>query len=196
MIPKAQVTADLVVPEYKTDVQLYDGGWFSHSKTSEGVEFLQEKKDGVTVLCFDRGRNKFLLLHERVSATKDLRPSLCALTGSIDEGEQDIPDQTALRELSEEAGIVLLAENLHFLSRIYTFKACTKRTYVYFADITDAAFIRPTGDGSEVEEQAFVAWHNLDQLLAAEDGLLLASWGLAVAKGLLSTTDGSVPTGT
>jgi 8-oxo-dGTP pyrophosphatase MutT (NUDIX family) len=96
----------------------------------------------------------------------------------MDKGED--PRETALRELSEEAGVVILSEKLHYLSTVHSYKACTKETHLFFADITGAGFIRPVGDGSEIEEEAFVRWHSLDDLLAAKDSLLLASYALAI----------------
>lgn len=167
-----------------TTKTLYDGGWFSYRRTDQDISYIQEKHDGVTVLCFDDSRKQFLLLHERVSSTLSLSPVLTALTGSIDPGE--IPRQTALRELSEEAGVVILDEKLHDLGFVHTYKACTKKTYVFFADITGCGFIRAVGDGSEIEEQAFVRWHSTQDILDSHDGLLIASWGLAVSRNLVA----------
>jgi 8-oxo-dGTP pyrophosphatase MutT (NUDIX family) len=156
---------------------LYDGDWFEHKRLANGLEFLQEPHDGVTVLCYNRTRQQFLLLHERVSATRSLKPTLTALTGSIDPGE--LPRHTALRELAEEAGVVLLDEALYDLGYVHTYKACTKKTYVFFADITGCEFIRATGDGSDTEEAAYVAWHTREAILSSGDALLLASFTLA-----------------
>lgn len=157
--------------------QLYDGGWFTHNKNEAGVEFLEEKHDGVTVLCYDftrtDGRN-YLLLHEQVSAFQSTRPQLCALTGSIDAGE--LPMQTALRELREEAGVVVLEQEVTFLGKVFTYKGCTKRTYMFSANLANAAFVEAPGDGSEVEENAYVRWHTLKDLLASEDALLIATY--------------------
>ena len=158
--------------------KLYDGGWFSYNELDNGITYLAEARDGVTVLCYDFKKQMFLLLHERCASTLSLKPVLCSLTGSIDEGEN--PDDTALREVAEEAGVVMLPENMHFLSTIYTYKACTKNTHVYFADITDCAFTHPVGDGSEIEEEAYVRWHPLEDLLACKDSLLLANYALAL----------------
>lgn len=158
--------------------ELYDGGWFTYNELDNGITYLEESKDGVTVLCYDFKKEKFLLLHERCASTLSLKPVLCSLTGSIDEGEN--PDETALREVAEEAGVVMLAENMYSLSTLHTYKACTKKTYVYFADITNCAFVRPVGDGSEIEEEAYVRWHSKEDLLASMDTLLLANYALAL----------------
>lgn len=153
---------------------LYDGGWFAHEVDSKGLEFLTEPKDGVTILCYSSSKGLFLLLHERMSATGNASPVVCSLTGSIDPGET--PRQTALRELAEEAGAVILDEDLHQLGDyVHTYKGCTKKTYMFFAELSGAAFIRATGDGSTVEEQAYVKWHPLQDVLLSADALLLAS---------------------
>lgn len=159
---------------------LYDGGWFSHHVTDEGVEFLAEKKDGITCLCYDptRADKPFLLLHEQMSATMTTEPRLCSLTGSMDPGED--PMQTCLREVREEAGAVVLEEMVTYHGPLFTYKGCTKVTHVFSANISGCGFVKAVGDGSEAEENAFVRWHSLEELLATEDALLLAT--LAKAK--------------
>lgn len=166
--------------------RLYDGGWFSHHVTDEGVEYLAEKRDGITCLCYDptRADKPFLLLHEQMSAKMVETPQLCSLTGSIDEGEE--PLQTCIREIREEAGVVVLSEMVTYHGPLHTYKGCTKVTHVFSANIAGCNFVNATGDGSEAEENAFVRWHSLQELLATEDALLLAT--LAKAKYHLDTT--------
>lgn len=157
--------------------QLYDGGWFTHNVNEQGVEYLEEQKDGVTVLCHDFTRKDgryFLLLHEQCGAYASTLPKLCALTGSIDPGEQ--PLQTAIREVREEAGAVVLEQDIDSLGVVFTYKGCTKRTYLFCANLEEAAFVEPDGDGSDVEERAYVRWHSLEDLLGCEDALLLATY--------------------
>lgn len=156
-------------------MELYNGGWFSYNKEN-GITYLQEKKDGVTVLCYDRSRKDkpFLLLHEMVSALRSDKPTIVSLTGSIDPGEH--PRETVLRELREEAGVVVLSKNVEWLGPIFTYKACTKATYLFFADITDCGWVTPVGDGSKIEENAYVRWHSLEDLLSTKDSLLLATY--------------------
>ena len=160
---------------------LYDGGWFSYNR-SDGISYIEEAKDGVTVLCYDKskGDKPFLLLHEMVSALRSDYPQLVSLTGSIDEGEH--PRDTVLRELSEEAGVVVLSENVHWLGPIFTYKACTKATYLFFADIENCSWTRAIGDGSSVEENAYVRWHSLEELLQSKDSLLLATYARSLTK--------------
>ena len=160
--------------------QLYDGGWFSHHVTDDGIEYLAENHDGITCLCYDptRGDKPFLLLHEQMSAKLVGTPQLCSLAGSMDAGED--PLQTCLRELREEAGAVVLSEMVVYHGPMHTYKGCSKVTHVFSANLQGCGFVKPVGDGSEVEENAFVRWHSLKELLATEDALLLAT--LAKAK--------------
>lgn len=156
--------------------QLYDGGWFSHNVTEDGIEYLAENHDGITCLCYDPSRTDgrpFLLLHEQMSAKMVSKPQLCSLTGSIDAGEE--PMQTCLRELAEEAGAVVLEEMVVYHGALHTYKGCTKLTHVFSANLKGCGFTHPVGDGSEVEENAYVRWHSLEDLLATEDALLLAT---------------------
>ena len=108
---------------------LYDGSWFSYKESEDGVTFIEERKDGITALCYDFSRkdgSHFLLLHEQVSAFLLDKPRLVSLTGSIDKGES--PRRTCLRELREEAGVVVLTDSVTYLGAIFTFKASTKAT--------------------------------------------------------------------
>lgn len=160
---------------------LYDGGWFSHHVTEQGIEFIAENHDGVTCLCYDPSRKDgrpFLLLHEQMSATMTSHPRLCSLTGSIDPGED--PLQTCLRELREEAGAVVLENMVTYHGPVYTYKGCTKVTHAFSANLQGCGFAEAIGDGSEVEERAYVRWHSLQDLLKTEDALLLAT--LAMVK--------------
>ena len=164
-----------------TSKQLYDGGWFSHNITESGVEYLAENHDGITCLCYDPSRKDgrmFLLLHEQMSATLSTSPNLCSLTGSMDPGEH--PMQTCLRELREEAGAVVLEEMVTYHGPVYTYKGCTKVTHSFSANLEGCGFTTAVGDGSEVEENAYVRWHSLGDLLKTEDALLLAT--LAMVK--------------
>ena len=155
---------------------LFDAGWFSYVKLSDDTGVIVEKKDGVTVLPFILGKveRPFYLLHERMAATLSLAPTLCSLTGSID-GE-DSPFDTALRELREEAGLVILSSALYPLGEyVHTYKGCTKKTWMFAADITNAYPVEAQGDGSVVEQQAFCQLHTLAELVNCQDALLLAS---------------------
>ncbi len=155
---------------------LFDAGWFSYVKLSDETGVIVEKKDGVTVLPFIKGgvEKPFYLLHERMAATLSLAPTLCSLTGSID--GDDSPFDTALRELREEAGLVILASSLYPLGEyIHTYKGCTKKTWMFAANVTNAYPVEAQGDGSAVEKEAFCQYHTLADLVNCQDALLLAS---------------------
>ena len=75
---------------------------------------------------------------------------------------------------------MVLEKMVKYHGPLYTYKGCTKVTHVFSANLIDCSFVHPVGDGSDVEENAFVRWHSLEELLATEDALLLAT--LARAK--------------
>lgn len=152
---------------------LYDGGWFQHQQTDSGIEYLSENHDGVTVLPFNRRTGKFLCLYERVSATLNPKPVLTSLTGGMDKGED--PLFTALRELREEAGMVILSGQMISLGTVYTYKGCTKITHMFGADITEGFSVEAMGDGSDLEAQAYVKEHTLEEVMESGCALLLAS---------------------
>jgi 8-oxo-dGTP pyrophosphatase MutT (NUDIX family) len=162
--------------------KLYDAGWFSYNEDSNGVNYIQEAKDGVTVLCYDSTKpyKPFLLLHEACSAFRSKEPKLVSLTGSIDPHEKLTPLDTAVRELAEEAGVVVNKSKLTYLGSVFTYKACTKATYLFLANIAGCEWVDALGDGSETEANAYVKWHSLEELLESKDSLLLATYARSV----------------
>lgn len=164
-----------------TKERLFDGEWFTYDLLPNDVTVIQEKKDGVTVLPFDFSRpdgKYYYCLHEQMNAMGHDRPVLCSLTGSMDPGED--PLGTALRELREESGYVVRQSSMMQLSKdyVHTYKACTKKTWLFAADLKGHVQVDPIGDGSTIEEEAYCVWVSAEEVLASRDNLLLATYAL------------------
>jgi len=74
------------------------------------------------------------------------------ITGRIDEGEE--PEETALRELKEEAGFIVTPEDIVDLGPISLGKERISMEYCFLADLQGNSFdeIKPPTDGSFSEE--------------------------------------------
>lgn len=164
-----------------TDKRLFDGEWFTYDLLDNGVTVLQEYKDGVTILPFDFSRTDgkyYYCLFEQMNATGFDKPVLCSLTGSMDHGED--PTRTALRELREESGFVVRQDSMIALTKnyVHTYKACTKKTWMFAANLTNHVQVDAIGDGSTIEAEAYCRWVTADELMASQCTLLLATYGL------------------
>jgi len=116
--------------------------------------------DAVTVLPYDPVRDRVLLIEQiRIGALVrgDQQPwMLEPVAGMIDAGET--PEQTALRETHEEAGLTLTPTNLHHISTYYPSPGGIAQrfvSYVAVCDLPDAA----AGLGGESTEHEDLRAH-------------------------------------
>jgi len=159
------------------DKILYENEWLSLQETPDGYTFLHENRCNgiVAVIVYttdEMGIDKILGRWETNPAHKD-GMNLCAITGGIEEGIK--PEEMAVVELSEEAGINTVPETLKFLGQVKPYKAADTTAYLYALDWTgndDNIERNPKGDGSSGEQGAYVDWIDLDTALHCKDALL------------------------
>ncbi|MBD3261028.1 MAG: NUDIX domain-containing protein [Candidatus Altiarchaeales archaeon] len=85
----------------------------------------------------------------------DQKRHLCALTGSVEEGEE--PRETARRELFEESGYKP-ERPLIELGFVYTSKNSTTKMFLFAIDVTGAYQGVAPGDGTETEAKSTTKW--------------------------------------
>lgn len=115
-----------------------------------------------------QGGYEFLLRHE-VCPPWGLDPTACAITGGMDhEGEG--PEETAIRELYEEAGYRVTADQLSSLGTCRGTKSTDTLYHLFTVDLTGVEQEKAPGDGSQLEAEAWCEWrgvpHSPDPLVA------------------------------
>ncbi|MGB3406226.1 MAG: NUDIX domain-containing protein, partial [Jannaschia sp.] len=154
---------------HRVEEWLIDHARFDGSRSGTIQRAVSHVTDAATVLPYDPVRDRVLVVEQiRVGALAkgDPRPWMIEpVAGLIDAGET--PEQTALRETEEEAGLSVSAEALHFVARYYPSPgglAQVLHSYVALADLPDTA----AGLGGLDEEAEDLRAHliPLDDLLA------------------------------
>lgn len=102
------------VDEYELQHRLFDGGWSGQFKRE-----VFERGHAVAVVLYDPNRDQTVLLEQfRVGAlTSKKSPWMIeVVAGIVDEGET--PEQVAIREVKEEAGIEI--NKVEYIGKFYT----------------------------------------------------------------------------
>ena len=107
-----------------------------------------------------------VLLRREVTPCWDMNPSLSGITGGV---EEEDPADDALRELEEEAGYTIAREDLIFLGTTRSSKASDTTYYLYAANLEGKAQQKASGDGSQLESEGSVEWH--DAAVECEDAV-------------------------
>lgn len=142
-----------------TDKELFSSEWLSVIDRN-GYIFAHEVKGNgksVSVLPYRYNNDsiEFLLRKEKCPCWGS-ESSLCSVTGMI-EGEEDVIE-TAIRELKEETGYTVTADDLIFCGTCRTNKACDTEVSLFSVDLTDKEATEAEGDGSENEAAAENLW--------------------------------------
>lgn len=97
-----------------------------------------------------------VLFRREVTPSWDMNAKLGGITGGVEESD---PALDALRELEEEAGYTVSKEDLIFLGTTYASKAMDTVYHLYAANVEGKAQQKASGDGSRLEDEGTVEWH-------------------------------------
>lgn len=136
---------------------LYDG--YLKIKSKDGWEYVDEKDCAVCIVHLIEF-NEILLRMEEVPPFRDKHPHqekfLTLISGTIENGET--PTETMIRELEEEAGIVLntLYSSMESLGDYFWNKGNSSKCHLFYVPlrINDYKKVAIKGDGSEFEKKS------------------------------------------
>lgn len=163
---------------------LYENKWVSLFETDGYVYSEETRCNGkiVVVLPFKKeriGLGRFglrFLLHMEVTPawkTKSLPERIFSnsITGGV---EGDNPVDDAVRELYEEAGYKVSAEQMIKLGTSYGIKSCNTIYHYFACDVTNITPSLAKGDGSKTEAKEWCEW--FDDLHRVDDPLVAMAW--------------------
>jgi len=166
------VSRDKVLFENKWISVIERDGWYTLSHQPTGPE-------GVAVFVYDSKRNKALARYEHCPAhCKPEEFYITAITGSMDK-EGKSPLDIAVMELEEEAGLITTPGSLVSLGTCLPMKSSDYKQHLFALDYDSSLpLLKPSGDGTEGEEGAYVEWVSLPELVFCS----APSVGLSVAR--------------
>ena len=125
-----------------------------------GYEYLHETRcDGLIVAALPYRRTAHgthLYLRHEVTPSWGMDTAISAITGGVEGGDVI---KTILHELYEEAGIDADTTRLISLGTCRGTKSSDTIYHLFGIDITHSELEAATGDGSELEAKAWMAWH-------------------------------------
>jgi 8-oxo-dGTP pyrophosphatase MutT (NUDIX family) len=117
----------------------------------------------IAILPFKQEGGVFqVLLRKEVVPPWGLSPSLCSITGAWDDQTETF-EQTALRELYEEAGFTADYDEIIFLGTCRGTKATDTTFHLYAVNVTGKTPVEAPGDGTFLEAQATTVWCTLEE---------------------------------
>lgn len=165
---------------------LYKDEWLSLRKRNYYTFVHEEKSNGrgVAVLGFKRtGKDSWDFVgryEETLPHGKGIK--LTSLTGQIEEGLS--PEETAVKEFLEEAGVTIDLNQLIPLGKVFPYKAADTTTFLFAVDCADLEIGDAKGDGTEGEKEAYCEWISDSQLAGASCPLLHSLYTRGRKKGL------------
>lgn len=160
------------------NVKLFEGDWLSVMRTPDGYEYVHQSRMGGTAVAVLAYTGTWVLgRYEVCPPHGEGAPTLCALTGGIDDGET--PIQAAARELYEESGFRVPVFRLRELGEpVRPSKASDTRIHLFATsvDLESQDDVKETfygpGDGSEGEVGAYCRFVQQDAAIMSKDPLL------------------------
>lgn len=138
-------------------LDLYDVSYKQFDGSTSKVlhrEIFERDAEAVAILPFDPKTQEVVLIEQfRPGALKDpVSPWLIEIVaGMIDKGETEL--QAAVRELKEESGLEVTADDLHYINSIYPSPGgCSERVTVYVGKVDAAHLLSKGGLDNENED--------------------------------------------
>jgi 8-oxo-dGTP pyrophosphatase MutT (NUDIX family) len=100
----------------------------------------------------------------------DEKPTLTSITGGVNE-KQD-PLDVAVQEMYEEAGYLILPNQLMAFGKVYLAKGADFVGHLYAIDVTGIPRIDAPGDGSKGEQGAYCDWVSVSDALSCKDPVM------------------------
>jgi 8-oxo-dGTP pyrophosphatase MutT (NUDIX family) len=147
--PKTELSVD------KDDV-LYDGGHLSVVSYEDWT--VVKESDFVVCIIYLIEENQFILRNEYIPTFKMVDGQeyhITVLSGTMKEGET--PERTLLREIEEEAGIVIRPDfKIEFMKPLFISKAHASKYHPAIITLTERDFheVIAKGDGSKAEKMS------------------------------------------
>ncbi len=141
---------------------------------------IVDTADMVVCIVYLIEQNRFILRHEYIPTFKYVEGQeyhMTVLSGTMEKGED--PKQTLLREIEEEAGIVVSPEvEIEFMKPLFLSKGNTAKYHPAIVTLTESDYheVTPKGDGSEVEDKSKTAKLELRYLSAINSSDLITDY--------------------
>jgi len=148
---------------------LFHNKWLSLKEVDGYVYSHETRCNGKIIAVLGYKDDKILGRFERTPAHSD-DIELCSLTGGVDDGDK--PDETAIRELYEEAGITKEIKDLEPLGTVRPSKSSDTVVYLYAVNCEDVDIKKTDGDGSDGEKGSYCKWIDRSEVIECKDPLL------------------------
>jgi 8-oxo-dGTP pyrophosphatase MutT (NUDIX family) len=163
------------VKKCTSNEELHNGNFISLCVRDGWFEYIHEKRCGghiVAVLIFDRNESTGHRVLGRWEHNPAYRPgmSLLSLTGGVE--PERTPEQMAVLEASEEAGVDIEELDLIKLGDVHPYKAADTVVTLFAYDGHGLYPELTEGDGSEGERGAYCEWIPAKRAAACEDPLV------------------------
>ena len=144
---------------------LYHNKWISLREDDGYVYSHETRCQGfiVAVLLYDSSKPGMIYARKETNPAWGYGRRLTTVTGGSEPGK--LFKQQAADEILEEAGITVQLEELQELGTIRPSKSSDTHIYLYACDIRGKIINKPSGDGSELEQQAHMEWVDKKELL-------------------------------
>ena len=169
--------------------ELFDNEWLSlrvikwPERGIDGYVYAHEKRCHgkiVAVLPFRRTPGGFqVLLRVETVPAWGMAQQPCSLTGACDHPDEPVVE-VAERELAEESGYVVPAEDLISLGTCRAAKSLDTVYYLFAADVTGLVPGEASGDGSQIEQEATTTW--VGDPSGCQDPLVSVMWSRLLAR--------------
>lgn len=147
----------------RSETELFSTDWLGIFETDDKTyTYCKEVKTWnstkVAVLPYTIKNEKYYFLSVVERIHPYLPPQNCSITGKIDLIDAEKLEQTAIRELEEEAGFYAEEKDLIYLGECYPSKSMDTKFECFAIHLNDVEIGEAYGDGTTEEEEAYTQW--------------------------------------